>query len=126
MPNQLTTFALDMALELLVDAAVVALTRNNLEIADAGYRRQPFQAGNPYDWDGRTRVISNSEQVTFGPWRGPAEGPITGWALMTEGGDVLATGTLTARSDDRPPIEGDVIMMGANEVTIGFQGMRRQ
>lgn len=66
---------LDRALqEMFPVGLVLVLTRDGIEIDDSGYQQQPVVFSHPQSMgQTRARLIFNTQEIRFGPWRVNAE-----------------------------------------------------
>jgi len=100
-------------------ACTLGLTRDGVELADAGYERQAVTFAFDTATEGaQTRTMSNQEEATFGPWGEDASQPITGW-LVANGGVVRVTGKFL---DQREPLrKSDEFVVRMNTLTVGMR-----
>ena len=67
--------------EMFPGSLVMVLTRDGAEIEDDGYEPQPFLVSSPQSLgQSSTRVVTNDEEIRFGPWEDNAE-RVDGWEV---------------------------------------------
>lgn len=117
MASALTPTALKLAIQSLFAGPVnVVLTRQGEEIQDRGYTAQVYVASAPVQLrnDASGVVVTNTEEIRFGPWLDPAD-ELDGWELRDSAGTVLARGDLPFRD---PMPRGQMVFWQPRAMTL--------